>query len=93
MTIISKMIYPKLIAWNYKPEKLCYATIPANCKQEISMLLAFVDQNNEFSTNFSKVDLVDNIFPCDEVVFFDNMAQVMLILNIEELRQAYKETK
>lgn len=90
MTTIDKILYPKIVSWNYAPEKLLFATIPANTKEKVAKLLEFCEKNSNLPVNFSNVELVDSIFPCDEITFFDKNLQVMLILNINELEEAFK---
>lgn len=90
MTIIDKILYPKIVAWNYAPEKLLFATIPANTREKVAKLLEFCDKNSNLPVSFSNVELVDSIFPCDEITFFDKNLQVMLILNVTELEEAFK---
>lgn len=91
MSKLDSYIYPKLTEWRFRPEKLCYATVPAHTKKIAANLLQFLDDNNEFSTNFSSVELVESIFPSDCIVFFDKNNQVVLLLNILELEQLCKD--
>lgn len=89
-TRVSRYLYPKITYWNYNKDKIAYATIPANTGQKVRQLLEFVDSSSEFSTQFSEVNLVDNIFPSDHIIFFDKHNKATLILPILELEDIYE---
>lgn len=90
MTRVSRYLYPKITYWNYNKDRIAYATIPANTGEKVRQLLEFVDSSSGFSTQFSKVDLVDNIFPSDHIMFFDKHNKVVVIFPILELEDIYE---